>query len=513
MQWFTAFCSRIQQRVLFLPELFLGIVSCFWFISDIPKPEAFDNRGQKIAIFLLYLLCCVLVKLLLYFRVLREKGTGQLSWAYTSFFLAMIELGCFFDLYIVGYSEHRSLPEIIEYVLYWYIPLGFVLAVCGILSLRSKGLRIPFLKHLQMKQQRKKRRAGLHAEEPSPLRLKLMQRLDRLHVLLCRKPVLVLLMIGYLVIGSALFFALRGVSSSDLAALNFRSRLCEGSKLIMFALLYLFAAARASRRADQTGISERAWAVMSFLTCILTAGMYLLAGEFGSAIIIVLFAVLMVIYFFSERWGFVLAEMGVLSYITGYLADRTFRQTGYPALIVNGIGMDRWNRLYHLDAFPQVLEMRTVIRKSELLRGLVPYTVSMTGKSYTRVEDFSYLNLVTVFGRLAAFAVTAYYIILLLRVFFRLNDTLRRRQTQFSERRTALFLLAQFMCLYIVTHALVHVISNLTFLFFTGVPMPFISKGLSNLAVVMVCSVVILFCLNWEENHANKRKKPARSAR
>ena len=39
-QWLTETLSRMQQHAMFLPELFLGIVSCFWFRSNTPKPEA-----------------------------------------------------------------------------------------------------------------------------------------------------------------------------------------------------------------------------------------------------------------------------------------------------------------------------------------------------------------------------------------------------------------------------------------------------------------------------------------
>ena len=513
-QWLTETLSRMQQHAMFLPELFLGIVSCFWFRSDTPKPEAYDNRTQKILIFLVYLVVCVLLKLLMQTKLLRGRKTGRLSWSYISFFLAMIELGWFFDLYIVGYSEKRTAAEILGYVLYWYLPLLFILAAAVIGSGILRKSRIPFLNRIKMKKQRKLRRAGQSLDEPSAAREQLSSAAETARGILCRMPVLLLLLCGYLAAGGILFLRFRNVSATNLAALNARNRLCEGIKIVMFLLLYLYAAARRKHHPDGKGISDRAWAVLSFLTCVLTAGLYLLASESGSAIILVLFAVLTVIYFFSERWGLVLAEMGVLSYLTGWASDRIFRRNGYPALITNVIGQDRWNRLYHLEAFPQVLEMRTVLRRSELLRGLVPYTVEMTGKAYTRVEDFSYLNLVSIFGSLAAFAVMAYYIMLLLRVFFRLNDTLRYRQKQMTAKEQNLFLLAQFMCLYIVTHALVHVVSNLTFLFFTGVPLPFISKGLSNLLVVLLFSAVIVYCLHWEENHAQKRKKaPARSAR
>lgn len=512
-QWLTETLSRMQQHAMFLPELFLGIVSCFWFRSDTPKPEAFDNRNQKIILFLLYLVVCVLLKLLLHTKLLRGKRTGRLSSSYISFFLAMIELGWFFDLYIVGYSEKRTVTEVLGYVFYWYLPLLFILAVAVLASGVLKHSRIPFLNRIRMKKQRKRRRAGMAAEEPSAAKEKLSAIRETLSGILCRMPVLLVLLCGYLAAGCVLFLRFRNVSASNLSALNARNRLCEGIKIVMFVLLFLYAAARKKHHPDDRGISDNTWGVLSFLTCILTAGMYLLASESGSAIIMVLFAVLTVIYFFSERWGFVLVEMGILSYVTGWIADRSFRRTGYPALITEVIGQDRWNRLYHLEAFPQVLEMRTVLRRSELLRGLVPYTVEMTGKSFTRVEDFSYLNLVSVFGSLAAFAVMAYYIMLLLRVFFRLNDTLRGRGKQMTAVQQNAFLLAQFACLYIVTHALVHVVSNLSFLFFTGVPLPFISKGLSNLFVVLVFSVLIVYCLHWEENHAKKTKKPVRTAR
>lgn len=502
-------CKRSWQTVC-LPELFLAVVSCFWFVSNRPKANAYDIRPQQITVFLTYLAVCAAIKLFLYFVVFREKNAGRLSWDYISFFLAMIELGWFFDLYIVGWSGNRSVKEIVSYVLDWYQPL-LVIVLAGLIAAVIIGrIHVPFLRKLRHRRRRRSRRASKQ-QEPAQSRLQIIR--ARVKTELRSPTVLVTLLILYTVAGMLLFFRFRHISVYDLAGLNLRNKFCEGIKLGLFTLLFLFQSARKTAPDQTDGLSDAAAGIMSFAACILTAGMYLLASESGSAIILVLFAIFMVLYFFSRGWGIALAEMSVLAYLTGWVMERSFRKNGYPAFLTETIGLERWNRLYHLEKFPQVLELRSVMKQSPLLRGLVPYNVSMTGKAYTRIEDFSYMNLVSVFGKVAAVAVIGYYLILLLRVFFRLDDNVLRRRRTLTGLNRNLFILAQYMCLYIVTHAAVHVVSNLTFLFFTGVPLPFLSKGMSNLIVVLLFSVLIIWCLREEEEHGTERKKARRSGR
>ncbi|MCQ2416581.1 MAG: hypothetical protein MJ071_02075 [Oscillospiraceae bacterium] len=505
---FTEKISDFQQKAHFLSEIFFAVVSCFWFMSNIPVADAYDTRLQKCILFLVYLTVCVLLKWYLSGFVLTEYGIGHLSGSYISFFLSMIELGCFFDFYIVGYSEQRSIAEIALYAGYWYIPIGMILAA----ALAAQRIRKNSGHGLfrRKKKSRGKRPAAKRAAASEQAKQDVP---GKAWHFLCSQRALWLILFAYAILGALCFLMFRNTSSSDLQKLNARNKVGEAIKLILFFLLALFASARKKHHEGGHGITDMTWKWLSFLACAVTAGVYLLSGEFGSAIIMAVFACLLLIYFFSERWGMVAVVAVISLYLTGFAADRIFRSDGYPLWIVNGIGMERWNRLYHLEAFPQVLEMRTVLRKSEWLRGLIPYNVSMTGKIYTRIEDFSYLNLVSVFGSLVAFVVMGYYVLLLMRVFYRLNDTLRKNHGEMNCVQQNLFLLAQFMCLYIVAHALIHVISNLTFLFFTGVPLPFISKGISNLAVVLVCSAVIVYCLQWEERYAKRTKQAIRKAR
>ena len=502
--------SRIPWLTLFLPELFLGTVAGFWFAGNTPAQDGFDNRLPLCLMFLGYLLAGALLKTLLYCFPFRRRGVGQLSWSYISFFLAMIELGCFFDFYIVGYSADRTRWEIAQYALEWYIPLLMIALAGAFVSLMQNWARLPFVQRSRRRKQRKRRRGGKSAAAETPAPFAAFA--EKAGAVLRDPKCLVLLMLLYAAAGAGLFFVFfRNVRSTDLARLNLRNKCIEGFRLVLFVLLLLLRYSRDCKKQGSTGISDAFAGISGFLLCGVTAGMYLLGGEFGSAIITAIFAVLTVFYFYSSRWGMVLAELGGCAYAAGFIADRVFRRTTYPAFITETLGMERWNRLYGLEQFPQVLELRTVLRQSALLRGIVPYQVSLNGKAYTRIEDFSFVNLVSVFGSIAALAVIGYYTVLLARVFYRLDNTVRSRRM--PPLRTALFHTAQLAALYTLTHAAVHVVSNLTFLFFTGVPLPFVSKGLSNLLVCLVLSVLIICCLRWEEEYARTSKKAAQRSR
>ena len=502
--------SRIPWLTLFLPELFLGTVSGFWFAGNTPAQDGFDNRLPLCLMFLGYLLAGALLKTLLYCYPLRQRGVGQLSWSYISFFLAMIELGCFFDFYIVGYSADRTRWEIAQYALEWYIPFLLIALIAGGVMLVQNWQKLRFVQRSRRRKQRRRRRSRQPVQEGQ--RRPLAEFASKAGAVLSDPKCLTVLMLLYAAAGAGLFFAVfRNVRSTDLARLNLRNKCIEGFRLVLFVLLFLLRYSRDRKKQGGRGISDAFAGIAGFLLCGVTAVMYLLGSEFGSAIITAVFAVLTVFYFYSSGWGLVLAELGGCAYAGGLIADRVFRKTTYPAFITETLGMERWNRLYGLEQFPQVLELRTVLRQSALLRGIVPYQVSLNGKAYTRIEDFSFINLVSVFGSIAALAVIGYYTVLLARVFYRLDNGVRARRM--PPLRSALFHTAQLAALYTLTHAAVHVVSNLTFLFFTGVPLPFVSKGLSNLLVCLLFSALIVCCLRWEEEYARASKKTVQRSR
>lgn len=490
---------RYQWLAIGFPEFILLLMSVVWFGWNTPKANEYDNRIMKIVIFAVYLLLCAGVKLVLFFRVFSRRVLKRLSFQFVSFFMAMIELGWFFDLYIVGFSEKRTVPEIIGYVWDWCVPMLVILAVgmgANVWMRRRDILRgIPERLY-------EKAAAALKQLQGSIAALFQKSLPDKQRNAVLTAAVVVCSAVGFLV-----FSRYQGMQDSS--ALRSRIILVEAAKLGLFVLLFLLCDIQALQKAKEAMTGESvhqkqkgfrsllylpfsAWLIVA--ACLAAAFMCLAAGEFGTAIILYVFTVLLTGYFYNARLGGLAAAATAAVYLAGYAANRYFRGTYLLQLLIGMLGEERWNRLYGLVNFTQVREARAVLHNSYLIPRPIPYNVEMTGRIYTRVEDFSYLNLVSVFGKCVALLVIAWYVRLLVDAFLTLERH-RNYRRKFTPMQQRLLFTAECMCLYIMTHCLVHVVSNLMFVFFTGVSLPFISKGLSNLFVMLIFSVLIVYCL------------------
>ena len=162
------------------------------------------------------------------------------------------------------------------------------------------------------------------------------------------------------------------------------------------------------------------------------------------------------------------------------------------------ISKDFLDRLFNLQSYRQIRDVNQVILESSAGMSTTPYAVDMVGTLYTRIEDFSYLNLISVFGRWAAAALISIYLLVpLISCIYLHNYKLKNRRKISSP----LFTLSELSCLLLFSSGAVHVMSNFGLIFFTGVTLPFISNGFMNIIVMLILLIPVIFCLREASFH------------
>ncbi len=207
-----------------------------------------------------------------------------------------------------------------------------------------------------------------------------------------------------------------------------------------------------------------------------------LCGEFGTCLILAVLFVLMTFSCFNAAFGLTEIVCG-----TGiYLLIRK----GYLMGIFGQAAEEKLNRLFNLDAFTQINDMNQIIDESNVIFQVIPYHVRLTGQLTTRIEDFSYLNIISVFGTLFA---AVFLIWLLIVPYLALQDFDERAKRSSYEHN--LFLIAKWPLLLFIANITVHVMSNLGIFMFTGVTLPLISNGFMNTIITIISFIPVIKCL------------------
>lgn len=210
----------------------------------------------------------------------------------------------------------------------------------------------------------------------------------------------------------------------------------------------------------------------------LMTGLFLL-GEHGTMIVMLLTLILMLFLLYSTGAGLVMT--GITAVIYGILW-----------ILNQFISEDFLNRLFNLQSYRQIREANQAILESSAGMSTTPYAVDMVGSVYTRIEDFSYLNLISVFGRWTAVALILLYLLIpLISCMYLHNYKLKNRRKVSSP----LFTLSEMSCLLLFSSGAVHVLSNFGLIFYTGVTLPFISNGFMNIIIMLILLIPVIYCL------------------
>ncbi|MBO4876601.1 MAG: hypothetical protein J5501_01190 [Ruminococcus sp.] len=413
----------------FAPEVILLVTSVIYFARN-----SLLSSPLYAAVFILFLIIGIAVK-----AAALSFGTGltgdSLALAVIAFFTAMGELGIFFQLYIRTLTPN----EIKKLVM---LALGCTF-LCAVLTVNA----VPELK------------AKVESFRP------LKAFLRRARASKAKDPRWYWFSTGMLLLGAAVFMLI-------LAAVIFRHsfgmqlRLIETAKFLAVISIAALETVPAGRgKGAGSFISNNA----VFAVCVPTMAFLALTGEFGTVMILLFF------------------------YLTGLLLTGRYRLAALSAAIVVAGGVfiymffpensHIYQRLFDITAFDQVnLVREELAERTYIWPNPNRYDVYIGGELATRCEDFSFLNMLTVLGKLAAVIILAAYLALTLIPAVKLSTAGEKNFTSRAGFYGAVMLLSS---------CAVHCMANVAAFFFTGVGLPFVSDGITNLvfSVIYICLI------------------------
>ncbi|GEM_PF-2684456 len=482
---------------LFLPDvLMLMTVSPLLFSSG-------TSTAYRLGIFGIYLLFLVLmcfVKSCLFRRLLATETTYTRQCSVITYLMLMLYTGCFMNLYIVGFRTEQP-AAILEYILGLMKPAALLGSAFLMLYQALKefyqrknyiltALGVFLLNFITV--------SGLNPERfltavPEAAGIVFLLWIMTL-ILPFHNPDAdllrywcgrlahgkVLIMTGYLLLNLPVFLFLRGFLN---AHLSLRVAVVELDKLLFFLNFYFLMLWNDKKRKTHSEVYVSYPELAGLVFCLMT-GLFLL-GEHGTMIVMLLTLILMLFLLYSTRAG-------------GIMLALTAAGWGLLWILNRFISADFLDRLFHLEKYRQIRDMNRTILESSRGMNAAPYAVDMVGTIYTRIEDFSYLNLISVFGRWAASALILLYLLVpLLSCMYLHNYKLKNRRKISS----ALFTLAELSCLLLFSSGAVHVLSNFGLIFFTGVTLPFVSNGFTNIIVMLILFIPVIYCLREASFH------------
>ena len=237
------------------------------------------------------------------------------------------------------------------------------------------------------------------------------------------------------------------------------------------------------------------WGTLLFLFFI-TMIPLIACGEMGTCLI--LGAMLILISFSSQNNHFGIISMALFALL--YMILWKWHVRGVSDSFLG----EKLNRLFALDRFTQINDMNDIIDESNVLFQLIPYKVNLVGQLNTRVEDFSYLNIISVFGVLFAGAFMIYLLLIPFSALQFLNAEAERRKNSLSLYDYNLLTISKWPLLLFIANSAVHIISNLGIFIFTGVTLPLVSNGFMNTILTVVSFVPVIRCLGRAEYEERK---------
>ncbi len=353
-----------------------------------------------------------------------EKNKGNIT-----FITSMTELGIFLNLYIAGFGADRTIWEILDYL----FGIGGFLAVT---------LCIIAIQHLVSQKAEKRMNIlvmllilfavwlvyGFPTDNAGNLVFSAMQLVKSVFevTFICA---FVAFFDGHIASfnvenlngkskkyfwlfwGIIIVLAIASVIAKFLREISLRNAILEILKVFLLLLFAVFFHDKLNSSAEisdnQTIFRKTLWLVIGIsLTAFVVIGA--LASEFGTALILCLFTFCFILFVLSsmnsrrkERKQLTLL-MIILSLISiGLYLFSYSVYSGDSALTIflknSGI-YDKLDRLFNLSGNSQLVGMNMAINESPRFFVAMPYHVDIDGRIQTRVEDFSFMNIVTVFG-------------------------------------------------------------------------------------------------------------------
>lgn len=415
----------------FAPEAILLVTSAIYFARN-----SLISSPLYIAVFVLFLVIGIAVK-----AAALSFGTGltgdSLALAVTAFFTAMTELGVFFQLYIRTLTQNEIKKLVV-------LALGAVF-LCVVLAFTA----VPELRKT--------------AESFRPYRAYLR----RARAFKAKDERVYWFVNGLILWGATMVML-------GLAFSVFRSRFGTQLKLIetsKFTAVLSIAALEMSPAGKKKDIAGRITRNALPVVAVTTIGALALTGEFGTVMILVGFY--MISLLLTGRYW--LACISAILLVSGAVAVYMF----FPQ------DSHIYQRLYDITAFDQVNLVREELsERTYIWPNPARYDVYIGGELATRCEDFSFLNMLTVLGKLAAVIILAAYLALTLIPAVRLVNV---KERTFTERA------AFYGAVMLVSSCAVHCMANVAAFFFTGVGLPFVSDGITNLvfSVIYICLIAL----------------------
>ncbi|MBR1555634.1 MAG: hypothetical protein IJ644_09640 [Oscillospiraceae bacterium] len=482
---------------VFLPEVLMLVIASPMMFST---GNALAYQFGLFGIYLLFLMLMCVVKACLFRKLLATETTYTRQCNFITCLILMMNIGCFMNLYIVGFRT-GNFSAILEYILSLLKPpvlLGsiFLMLYYALKEFYQRqnylliSLGVILMNFITV--------SGLN---PSRFPTAILESAGIALMLGIMTVILpfhnkdadtvrywcgrlahgrAMLFFGYTLLNLPVFFLLRGWFS---AHLSMRVAVVELDKLLFFFGFYCLMLWNDKTRKKHTELyvnySELAVLFLSLMT-----GLFLL-GEHGTMIVMLLMLILMLFLLYSTGAGLVM--LGISGGIYGMLW-----------VLNQFISKDFLDRLFNLQSYRQIRDVNQAILESSAGMSTSPYAVDMVGTLYTRIEDFSYLNLISVFGRWTAVALILLYLLIpLISCMYLHNYKLKNRRKVSS----SLFTLSEMSCLLLFSSGAVHVMSNFGLIFFTGVTLPFISNGFMNIIVMLILLIPVIYCLREASLH------------
>ena len=482
---------------LFLPEvLMLATASPLMFSTGNSLSYQFGLFG----IYFLFLMLMCLVKACLFRKLLATETAYTRQCTFITCLMLMMHIGCFMNLYIVGFRT-ENFSAILEYILSLLKPPALLGSIFLMLYYalkefyqRQKYLLISFsvilLNFITI--------SGLN---PSRFPTAVLESAGIAGLLGIMTVILpfhnkdadtvrywcgrlahgrAMLFLSYTILNLPVFFLMRGWFN---AHLSMRVAVVELDKLLFFFGFYCLMLWNDKTRKKQTELYV-SYSELGVLFISLMTGLFLL-GEHGTIIVMLLTMILMLFLLYNTGAGALMltatgAVYGILWILNQFISE------------------DFLDRLFNLQSYRQIRDVNQAILESSAGMSTSPYAVDMVGTLYTRIEDFSYLNLISVFGRWTAVALILLYLLIpLLSCMYLHNYKLRNRR----KVNNSLFTLSEMSCLLLFSSGAVHVMSNFGLIFFTGVTLPFISNGFMNIIIMLILLIPVIYCLREASLH------------
>lgn len=476
---------------LFLPEVFMLAVASPLMFSTGSEPA---YQWGLFGIYLVFLMLMCLMKACLFRKLLATETAYTRQCSFITCLILMMNIGCFMNLYIVGFKTEQF-SAVLEYVLSLMKPpvlLGsiFLMLYYALKEFYQRqkylliSLGVVLMNFITV--------SGLN---PSRFPTAILESAG-IAVLLGIMTLILpihnkdadivrywcgrlahgreILFFCYAVGNLPVFFLLRGWLEKNLSV---RVAVVELDKLLFFFGCYCLMLWNDKTRKTQSELYVK-YSELAVLFISLMTGLFLL-GEHGTMIVMLLTLILMLFLLYSTGAGLVMT--GITAVIYGILW-----------ILNQFISEDFLNRLFNLQSYRQIREANQAILESSAGMSTTPYAVDMVGSVYTRIEDFSYLNLISVFGRWTAVALILLYLLIpLISCMYLHNYKLKNRRKVSSP----LFTLSEMSCLLLFSSGAVHVLSNFGLIFYTGVTLPFISNGFMNIIIMLILLIPVIYCL------------------